>query len=195
MNNSNSEFNPLPNDEALWLSDNPEEAIISIDIKILNLNKSWLGDDGSVICSQHEAGCCWIFSTLKAPAFPATSDGYHPVSGNRQFGYEIDSEGRMVIYTKGADRFFYPLLGPTQTIPQPSPSNVLVYVLEKIAFQGADALWQSMLEGVFNFVEQPDLGGSAEVQTPVINRPAFTGEVYQLLLQDHPINSVPCCCD
>ncbi|MEQ8703350.1 MAG: hypothetical protein RIC19_05500 [Phaeodactylibacter sp.] len=198
VDNSNSEFHPLSFlDEALWLSDNPLETIISIDIKTPILDVSALGDDGSVICSQYQEGCCWIFSTLEAPNFPLDSDldGYHPVSGNRQFGFIVDSNGHMTIYTKGADRLFWPInsqFGPPNNV---LASKTISYVLEKIGFSGADALWSSMVQGVANFVNTPGWGGSAEVQFPIIKRPEYPGDVYQLLLQDYPIDNVSCCCD
>ncbi len=56
----------------LWQSSNPLETVIGIDIPF---------DDGAVICSEYSYDL-WRFSTLEAPWF-----GNHPVSGNREFGY------------------------------------------------------------------------------------------------------------
>jgi hypothetical protein len=49
VDTNNSEFTPIEGDESKWLSDNPTNTIISIDIKAPT---EYLGDDGSVICAQ-----------------------------------------------------------------------------------------------------------------------------------------------
>ncbi len=170
-----SEFNPI--EEQLWLSDNPLGAIISIDIEG--------PDNGSVICSQYEE-CCWIFSTVKAPFLP-DYDGYHPVSGNRQFGYNLNANGQMELYTRGTDRFFSPESPPFTSAK--GYGDLLGYILEKVAFPAADGLWISMQEGVKSFVVSN--GGTSEINEPQIRRPN-KDNLLDLLRQDFPINSVSC---
>lgn len=176
VNTTLGEFTPFTvNDLNLWQSSSPVPAVLTIDI---------LPDDGSVICAQHES-CCWIFSTVKAPQFPLTSDGYHPVSGNRQFGYRILNNGKTEIYTKGVDRF---LVKPGL---DPLPSVILPYLLEKMAFVGADALWSSFTSKINTYVSEHN--GSASINTPIKLRPKwFSNSLIEALRSNNKIEYVPC---
>ena len=68
----------------------------------------------------------WVFTTIKSPW-----DGTHPVSGNRLFGYEIDSDNNMILYTRGVDRVNLPFFNYLDTLNNP-------------AYKGADKLWESL---------------------------------------------------
>lgn len=180
VDTNNSEFIPIAGDEQLWLSNNPVPAAIHINI--------FGPDNGSVICAQSEA-CCWIFSTVKAPLHP-DFDCFHPVSGNRQFGYTLHSDGSMEIYTRGVDRFFSPTAGPFSS--SYALEELAGYLLEKAAFTGADALWDSFQNGIKDYVSNPARGGQAQINTPVKNRPNAGEALKQLLKQGTPITHVPC---
>ena len=182
---SGSVFNPYsPQDEIMWSSDNPLGAVISIDISLPGTN---VGDDGSVICSQHE-NCCWIFSTLKAPAFPLTEDGFHPVSGNRQFGYTILPDGSMEIFTKGVDRFLY----LPDEWEEPGSTSLIAYIGERLAFAGADGLWSDVQDNIKSFVDSK--GGSSNVNTPIKKRPVIEEAFMQLFTSSfpEPLTKIPC---
>jgi hypothetical protein len=56
--------------------------------------------DGDVICSDFQSDY-WIFTTLIAHS--TLGNGWHPVSGNRQFGYTYENN-IFTLYTRGADR-------------------------------------------------------------------------------------------
>ena len=177
-----SEFNPLNEDElSLWQSDNPEGTIISISIP---------GDDGSVICSQYNNGCCWIFSTVTAPFTPTEMDGFHPVSGNRQFGYIDHGGGVMEIYTKGVDRLWFP--EPTGEDVEEIDleiTRIVLFLVEQVSFnQGADNLWESFQQGILNKAGE----GNATINAPDIHRPYMGEDLKNLLKQAEPINYIPC---
>ena len=140
VDQNNSEFVPYGfpaswNEYNIWHSSNPLKALISIDIKIATIpgTNISIGDDGSVICSQF-GNSCWLFSTLKAPMFPIDEDGFHPVSGTRQFGYLANPGGAYTFYTKGVDKYF------SQGNPYDLSQRIIAYLLEKGAFAGADGL-------------------------------------------------------
>lgn len=48
-----------------------------------------------LICSDYNYGENWTFSTLNAPGWLEgdSYDGFHPVSGNRQFGIIDNGDG------------------------------------------------------------------------------------------------------
>ena len=123
VNTNLGEFVPLPEDVALWDSDNPFLSIVEIAIPL---------NHGSVITSQVES-CCWIFTTLNAPY---GGDNIHPVSGHRQFGFSVNSDGSFTYYTKGADRIskWWYLLG------------------EPLSFEIPDLLWGSFQNKIKEFV-------------------------------------------
>jgi hypothetical protein len=171
-------FEPIPDDQELWNSSNAKGAVISIDI---------FPDDGSVICSQHE-GCCWIFSTLTAPLWPYGQDATHPVSGNRQFGIKPLSNGNYEFFIKGVDRYFVPF---DFTNPARNSSIKLVaYIMEKIAFMGADNLWNSVQDEVISYITQK--GGNASKGSTFKKRPKFQDAINMILKQNYPITHVPC---
>ena len=125
-----------PEDEVIFASENPVGTIFTIK----------LPDDGSVILSEAIPGQSFIFSTLNAPGWFITDDvnlgssswdGYHPVSGNREFGIIENPDGTFTFYTSGVDRVstWWHALG------------------EGAAFSGADDFWVCFMETIFFFVE------------------------------------------
>jgi hypothetical protein len=72
-------------------------------------------------------------------------DWGHPVSGNRAFGYFTNDDGSYTFYTQGADR----------------ATAIVDHIGSFIAFNAADALWQSFQNEIVSFVTDPSRGGSA----------------------------------
>lgn len=113
---------------------------------------------GDVVCSYYDIeseinteylGYRWIFSTVYGQ-----ESGWHPVSGNRQFGLYPDSDGCWVFYTAGVDRqtnFYHVIFGG------------------ETAFQEADALWDCIVDQVSEYVIAE--GGTATNQVSVFCRP------------------------
>lgn len=126
VNNTYSSFHPYNayglNDIGLWESSNPTGTIINIDI---------LGpDNGSVIVSESSPNH-WIFTTIFDPKY-----GTHPVSGNREFGYEHNIDGSYTFYTRAVDRLTEPFHS----------------FMKNVAFGQADALWESFRSNIFTYV-------------------------------------------
>src|SRR5262249_6332040 len=84
-------------DETRWPSDSPLGSIVHWDMKAFWGDAGKL-DDGSVLLGSASPQR-WIFSTVWTP-----DDEWHPVSGNREFGYVEDADGGYTFYTRGADR-------------------------------------------------------------------------------------------
>ncbi|MDQ3141867.1 MAG: hypothetical protein M3Q56_06425 [Bacteroidota bacterium] len=103
------------------------------------------------------------------------------MSGNRQFGYSVDANGKMILYIKGADRYYLPI----------SPSTLHSYLLEKIAFIGGDNLWYSVQNAVSVFVR--DHGGETTNLTPIISRPKAKAALLALLYGSTPITNQNIC--
>jgi hypothetical protein len=145
INDFAPKFNPYdePYDKDLWASENPLGTIMRIIIDAIT--------DGDVIASQYEE-CCWIFTTLRGPAYRS---GYHPVSGNRMFGYAVQN-GQTIIYTRGADRTTTWYHGINDS---------------EVAFEGADALWHGMQYKLSKYIK--DNGGKlgAMPTYEIIHRP------------------------
>jgi hypothetical protein len=140
-----SEFAPYDSAHATkWASFPATEAVVHIDMK------TWGGwanpDDGSVVCAEHVSSY-WIFSTIWTPG-----DFAHPVSGNRQFGYANGGDGGFIFFTQGADR----------------TTGLLDRAMSDTVFGAADALWQSLQNGIAGFVNAN--GGSAHAGTRQWNR-------------------------
>ena len=106
-------------------------------------------DNGSVIVSDYNI-LNWMFTTIYEPKY-----GQHPVSGNREFGVDLTSNG-ITVFTRGVDRITSPFARPIQGF----------------AFGVADALWESFQQGVASFVNKN--GGVATIETPTIFRPNWS---------------------
>jgi hypothetical protein len=176
---SNTSFEPSTitgqDESSLWDSTNPLNTIISINIT---------PDSGSVICSDFNSSSGWIFTTLTTPwAFSFSEDDYdgpHPVSGNREFGYNQNLDGSYTFFTRGVDRF---------------TSGVLEEVANSLSsenqFEGADNLWETIQQNLVNHVNNPDNGGVASVINPVTWRPDWE-DVKDVLNGVKPITELDC---
>ncbi|WP_456438962.1 hypothetical protein [Psychroserpens sp.] len=167
------------NEATLWQTNNPIETIISIDIPS--------GHDGSVVCSAYNNTLDtsnddhWIFTTLEVPwDFIAQGyDGPHPVSGNREFGFEFNEEdGSFTFFTRGVDRF-----------ESNFDYNIADYMESGAPFSGADNLWTSFQTKLQNFVN--DNGGLGNSIPQSINRPNWS-DVKDVLQGLRPISDLGC---
>ncbi|NOT38074.1 MAG: hypothetical protein HOP11_11930 [Saprospiraceae bacterium] len=85
-------FNQLQ--EMKWFDD-PIGTIFKIDLR----------DNGDVICSNFsDNNRSWVFSTIWSDGGMFSSNGFHPVSGNRKFGLKVDQNGCYEFYTAGVDK-------------------------------------------------------------------------------------------
>lgn len=126
-----------------WASTNPLGAIIGIDLP---------ADDGSVITSFSSADR-WTFTTIHEPMY-----GDHPVSGNRDFGYIVNSNGSYTFYTRGVDRLT-------------SWAGTTLQEFTNIPFNEADALWTTFQNSIDNFVKTN--GGNSNISSTEIFRPQW----------------------
>lgn len=94
-----SVFKPYPGlkgEWKRWLSNDPLGSILSIQ---LMGSAEWF-DDGTVVTSGYESSTnSWIFTTLYT-----SEDDWHPVSGNRKFGFTKNNDGTVTFFTRGVDR-------------------------------------------------------------------------------------------
>ncbi len=131
-----------------WISDDPISTVFTIH----------LPDDGSVICTDFEYGKRFQFSTLNAPGWLEGDswDGFHPVSGNREFGIIDNNDGTIEFYTSAVDR---------ATLPY--------HVLFQGASYGmADEFWDCLLDTIKDFVNDND-GVASDNYNCTIVRPLW----------------------
>ena len=128
-------------EEGRWTSENPVGSVLHINIP-------FPAGDGSVICTEF-ASDHWIYATIQAPwrIFGHGNDGKHPVTGIRQFGFTKNNDGSYTFYTKGVDRMSRKSMALVAENTMKNP------------FKDADKLWQSMRQGIFDFVSEN--GGNA----------------------------------
>lgn len=116
-------------------------AVLSIDM----IGNGVKADDGSVVLAE-SATDHWVFTTLWTPG-----DLYHPVSGNRLFGY-VPEAGGFVYFIRGMDRV-----------------STLVHAAGMAAvFASSDHVWRSWQQRVAEFVNGNR--GAAAVEPSVANR-------------------------
>lgn len=132
-------------------------------------------DDGTVVTSGYNPNTTsWTFTTLYTP-----EDDWHPVSGNRKFGFTQNSDGSYIFYTKGVDRFTQDITGElvAQVITLGDP------------FSGADKLWSSFQKGIKTYVNTH--GGNASINEPEYIRPDW-GKLQDYFDGNATLNSLGC---
>jgi len=70
-------------------------------------------------------------------------DWNHPVSGTRTFGYKQNGDGSYTFFTRGVDR-----------IAESTDEFIGNYTPAPSTFEGADALWNSFKENVYQYVQK-----------------------------------------
>lgn len=177
VNTSLSSFSPSTitsyNEHQIWNSSNPLTAIIHINI-------APPAGDGSVICSKAEDDS-WIFTTIEVPwGYGQGYDGIHPVSGNREFGLIENINGSYTFYTRGIDRM-------TDSFESLYAENTTII---GSAFDTPDMLWNSLRNGVHDFVENNSGNADNLNDTPPITfRPAWN-QVRRVLIGEIPISEL-----
>lgn len=147
----------------LWNSNDPTGALVYLDI---------ISDDGVVICSEFHHDY-WYFMTMNAPYA-----GNHPVSGTRQFGYEVNSDGSYNFFVRGVDRF--------NSFIQ---SDVAETFSGVDPFLAADVMWYAFQNNMNAFVNNN--GGNSTIGTSIKNRPDWN-KVKDVLLGNRPISDLGC---
>lgn len=127
-------------------------------------------DDGSVMCTDFNEGQNWTFSTLNAPGWLEgdSYDGFHPVSGNRQFGIIENGDGTYTFYTSGVDRLtgWWHVLSSADT---------------NVPFDIAEELWKCFLDQIREFVE--GLGGEVLINYDCTNVRPDLGSLQDIIEQ------------
>jgi hypothetical protein len=114
-------------------------------------------------------------------------NGFHPVSGNRQFGIKLLSNGKYEIFTKGVDRLWFQNPGgPTIN----ATGKLIAYLMEPVAFTAADLLWESFQDKTTRYVNIN--GGNATGHVTEKKRPKVSSALKHLLKSINVINKVPC---
>lgn len=147
-------------DRNKWNSNNPLGSVVAINLPG--------PENGSVITSQSSTDR-WTFTTIKEPFY-----GEHPVSGNRDFGYILNSNGSYTFYTRGVDRLT-------------SWEGTFLQAATGIPFDEADALWVSFQNGIKDFANSHS--GSANVNPTEILRPNWN-LLIQVLQGKKPLSTL-----
>ena len=144
-----SDFHPFQDqDKPVWESDDPDGALVLINIKLA----PGVVDYGLVVTSQ-DVSSEWRFSTVRGGSgFTAINDrnkpGAHPVTGNRAFGFH--GAGPWTFYTIGGDR-------ATRSMDE----FFGIPRANEIGYGQADKLWKSFQKKLVEFVNSHE--GEAEI--------------------------------
>lgn len=143
-------FTPYVNGDNRFSQVDPLGAVIHIDM-LMGLGVGGLNnpDDGTVVVSEASKSS-WRFSTVWS-----LNDGYHPVSGTREFGIQGNADGSYTVYTRGADR----------------PTTWIDDMLSSVIFSKADELWRSFQRSVASFVNEN--GGTSTIEAASFSQYAW----------------------
>ena len=174
------EFSPLFNYDAdLWASNNPLTAIFTIDagVDIVGIvGESLTSDEGTIIVSEFTTND-WTISTIRSP-----QNGSQPFSGNRQWGWVINQNGDLELFTRAVDV---------------AKINNLLNVLglanedcqQDTYYNIAEATWENMQQEISQWIN--DNGGQANVIPKTAIR-VDRKKIEELLTSNEAINEINC---
>ena len=111
------------------------------------------GASGSIVATDYSSSH-WIFSTVYT-----AEDGTHPVSGNRQFGFNQHDDGSVTFYTQATDRI---------SSNRWRAGNLVDYIpLVDGIFEGGGNVWENLQENIGDDLD------FAVVADPVTFRPDY----------------------
>ena len=84
-------------DQSIWVSNNPITALIKINTTADAPLGDVISDHGAIMISAYTPDY-WIGSSVKT-----RNTGTQPFSGNRQWGYLLNSKGNLELYTRAVD--------------------------------------------------------------------------------------------
>src|SRR5690606_5140547 len=121
----------------------------------------------------------WMFTTIKTPFGFLTQglDGPHPVSGHRKFGLTKNQNGSYTFYTRGVDRI--------------TGGLGAAIMGQDYMFQQADNLWQSLQQGIKNYIQTNSYGNIITVNTPIKWRPNYD-KIKDVLIKNKPLSTLGC---
>ena len=144
-------------EESIWNSDYYLGAIMRFDISPF----PGITQDGTVICSDQSHNQ-WIFTTIESP-----KDWDHPVSGHREFGLKQEDNGTYTFYTRGVDR-----VAESTDYFMGNLLSALTNGYIPTAFDGGEALWESVMDNLMSFVnDDPWYQGNAVKYPKSVNQP------------------------
>ncbi|HSL03321.1 MAG TPA: hypothetical protein VK901_07265 [Nitrospiraceae bacterium] len=143
-------FYPYDQIEAVkWASPNPLGAVLHLDFREHSVNV----DDGSVVVADFRPDR-WIVSTIWN-----LTDGFHPLCGNREWGYTKTGSGTYIYYTKAGDRL-------TDRPYLTTLMRAAVVLGKNVIYKSQRKFWTGFQKGISDFVNNPVQGGKAQALPP-----------------------------
>lgn len=173
-------YDPIRNyDEENWtdlnLDGTPLNTIFFIDAGADDPLPNKIADKGAIIISEYDSNSHFIGSTITTE-----KSGSQPFSGNRQWGYKINNNGNMEIYTKAID-----------VAHLTDPMRVASWIADECAMNDyynlAKETWKNLQNEVEDWVEQNGNNGQATIVTP--KQAGIPNEKVEELLTQN--NSIP----
>ena len=166
-----------------WLSSNPLNSIFKIEGKATGWANNLAADNGAIIVSDIQE-CCWTVSSIFTP-FSNTQ----PFSGNRQWGYFVNDNGNMEVFTKAIDvahinwwsrvGIVIPFMGVDWNCSVDSYYDI------------AKVTWESFQGDVKTFIEENPHNGAATVLSPQIEYLA-NAAIAIFLRSNVPVTNINC---
>lgn len=111
------------------------------------------------------------------------ANGSHPVSGNRQFGIKQLSNGSYEFYIRAADRARINWVVSSMSWLTGNNSTEIFYEI-------TDQAWNNLMTNVVSLINDPDNGGVASQNAPIIMRPDW--DEVKNKLKSNEIMTIPC---
>ena len=170
-------FEPATSQDAIdFVSDDPIGSVLFIEAEATDVLPNIAADDGAIIMihfNNHD----WTIATINSD-----NNGTQPFSGNRQWGWYINSNGNFEFFTRAVDvakisKLFNILPGSNTECQQDTYYNV------------AEVTWENMQEEIAQWVNDHD--GQATIAPKTAIR-VDKNMIEELLTSNETINEINC---
>lgn len=175
------EFVPYSTYDAnLFVSSNPISSILEIKADAIGVLPTLAADSGTIIVSGYTPNN-WTISTVIAP-----NTGTQPFSGNRQWGWFINQNGNLEIFTRAVD------VARISKLLNMWPSPATTECQQDTYYNVAEETWKNMQQEVKQWVQNK--GGQANVKPPKAVR-IKKEQIAAMLTSTQTIDQIPSNCD
>lgn len=171
------DFVPLNTNEGnLFTSNNPMTSVLLIEAGASGFLTNMTADEGAIIVSEFTPND-WTISTIETP-----QTGTQPFSGNRQWGWIINENGNLELYTRAVD------VARISDLILNDPRGTMD-CQQNDYYNVAEATWENMQQELYQWINSN--GGQAIIKNKVAKR-VDKQKLKQILESNNSIDEIIC---
>ncbi|KAB1071096.1 hypothetical protein F6U93_01525 [Tamlana haliotis] len=171
------------NDADLFTANNPLTAIFLIEAGASRFLTKLSADEGAIMVSDYTSND-WTISTIQTPDTET-----QPFSGNRQWGWLINQNGNLELFTRAVD---VAIISDLILIYRSNPfSDIDEECQQNDYYNVAEATWKNMQQEISEWINDDEIsnGGQASINPPKALR-VKKQTIIEILTSTESINQI-----